>query len=350
MKKLIFTALLIAALLIPNTAFVKEKKQPAVKKIPIILDTDIGSEHEDTWALVFILGCPELDLKLVVTSINDVEKKAAYVAKILEMAGRTDIPIGIGVRPGPDEYSWIKSPIKPSKYNWIKFNKWLDGYDISKYPGKIYRDGVEAIVDTIMHSTETVTVLSIAPLPNISAALKLNPKIAEKAEFVGMQGSLHTGYDGKENGTTEYNVWAYPKECREVFSAKWNVTIDPLDTCGNFKLEGNDYKRLADSKNQLVIAAVEQYRIWLSTDLANYEYGKETGTTALFDTLTSLMVFKRDNFNYLQTGLKVTDDGFTVTDDESTKLINCSMEIKNKKITECKELIINRMLNSPFKK
>ena len=48
------------------------------KKIPVIYDSDIGDDIDDTWALGFILQCPELDVKLVVGD-ND---KPVYRAKI----------------------------------------------------------------------------------------------------------------------------------------------------------------------------------------------------------------------------------------------------------------------------
>ena len=36
------------------------------KKIPVILNTDIGGDIDDSWALSFLLRSPELDTKLVV--------------------------------------------------------------------------------------------------------------------------------------------------------------------------------------------------------------------------------------------------------------------------------------------
>ncbi|MFH1265900.1 MAG: twin-arginine translocation signal domain-containing protein, partial [Planctomycetota bacterium] len=42
-------------------------------KIPVILDTDIGGDIDDTWALVMLLKSPEFDVKLVTSdSGNDV--------------------------------------------------------------------------------------------------------------------------------------------------------------------------------------------------------------------------------------------------------------------------------------
>ena len=60
------------------------------KPIPVILDTDIGTDVDDVWALVFLLCCPELDLKLVTTSTGDTEYRARIAAKVLmSWAGRT---------------------------------------------------------------------------------------------------------------------------------------------------------------------------------------------------------------------------------------------------------------------
>ncbi len=47
-----------------------------------------------------------------------------------------------------------------------------------------------ALIDTIMASPEPVTLLAIDPLPNIGEALRREPRIAERARFVGMHGSL----------------------------------------------------------------------------------------------------------------------------------------------------------------
>ena len=57
--------------------------------IPVILDTDIGLDVDDIWALAHLLNCPELDVKLITTCTGDTAYRAALVAKMLELAGRT---------------------------------------------------------------------------------------------------------------------------------------------------------------------------------------------------------------------------------------------------------------------
>ena len=67
-----------------------------MRRIPVILDTDIGDDIDDTWALALMLKCPELDVKLVVSDTGDTTYRAKIIAKMLEVAGRTDIPVGVG--------------------------------------------------------------------------------------------------------------------------------------------------------------------------------------------------------------------------------------------------------------
>ena len=48
----------------------------AAQKIPIILDTDLGNDNDDNWAIATILAHPKLDLKLLITDSFNTIKKA----------------------------------------------------------------------------------------------------------------------------------------------------------------------------------------------------------------------------------------------------------------------------------
>ena len=73
--------------------------------------------------------------------------------------------------------------------------------------------GVGAMIDAIMKSPEPITVICICPMPNMMEALKREPRIAQKARFVGMHGSIRKGY-GKPQPDAEWNVKANPKACQ----------------------------------------------------------------------------------------------------------------------------------------
>ena len=149
--------------------------------LPVIIDTDVGTDVDDMWALAFALRCPELDIRLITTCTGDVEYRAALVAKLLEVAGRTDIPIGLGLP--------LDSAPEPQK-------AWIEDYQLNLYPGVVIEDGVGAICDTINQSENPVTIIAIGPLPNIAAALQRAPSIIENSKFIGMHGSLRIGYLG----------------------------------------------------------------------------------------------------------------------------------------------------------
>jgi len=98
-----------------------------IKKIPVILDTDIGDDIDDTWALSFLLRSPELDLKLVVGDKGRCEYRAKLIAKLLENAGRTDVPVGVGAE------------IKSDQGEEGGQAAWVQGYDLGSYPGRFTR-------------------------------------------------------------------------------------------------------------------------------------------------------------------------------------------------------------------
>ncbi|MCP4542044.1 MAG: nucleoside hydrolase [Chloroflexi bacterium] len=283
------------------------------KKIPVILDSDIGTDIDDTWALAMLLKSPELDVRLIVTGTGDTTYRAKIVAKMLEIAGRTDIPIGIGI---------------PFENTANRQAAWVKGYDMSSYPGLIHEDGVGAIVDMIMNSLEPVTLVGIGPLPNISAALKREPRIAERARFVGMHGSIRRGYGGSKEPAAEYNVVCDPQACREVFAAPWDVTITPLDTCGIVRLAGKRYQAVRDCSDPLVQAVIENYRIWVKNTKWAQGIDPSTESSILFDTVAVYLVVSENLLVMEEWGIRVTDRGYTVVDDDAN-LINCAVDWKD---------------------
>ena len=62
----------------------------AAAPIPVIVDTDIGQDMDDSWSLAFMAGRPDLfDIKLVVSATRDTHGRAQIIAKYLDAIGRT---------------------------------------------------------------------------------------------------------------------------------------------------------------------------------------------------------------------------------------------------------------------
>ncbi len=275
------------------------------KKIPVILDTDIGGDIDDTWALAMMLKRPELDVKLICSDTANTEYRSGLIAKLLEVAGRTDIPVGVGLKQEPRPQNQAA---------------WLNGYDLTAYPGVVYYDGVQAIIDTIMNAPEPITLICIGPVPNIAEALRRTPEIAGRAHFVGMHGSIRKQHHGKPGAIAEWNVVADAKSCREVFAAPWlSRTITPLDTCGVVQLTGGHYRRAANCDEKLQQAVIENYHVWIKN--VNWFQGDVlTQSSILFDTVAIHLACSQDFLEMRPMKIAVTDDGMTVEDPNGVEM------------------------------
>lgn len=284
-------------------------------RVPAILSTDIGDDIDDTWALALALNCPELDLKLVIGDYGRRLERAALIAKFLEAARRTDVPVGVG----------CESPCK------AQFNqaRWIEGYDLKKYPGKVYDDGIGAMIDIILASAEPVTLICIGPVPNIADALRREPRIVEKAKFVGMHGSIYRGYGGNPQPSAEWNVVCNPAACRAALGASWPVLITPLDTCGLVVLKGDKYAKVRDCPLPATSALIENYRVWATArNAAGAKYDPDKASSTLFDTVAVYLAVAEDLCEIESVPIRVDDNGMTVKDSAGTT-IRAALRWKN---------------------
>jgi inosine-uridine nucleoside N-ribohydrolase len=260
------------------------------ERISVILDTDIGDDIDDTWALVMLLKSPELDLKLVTTTFGKADYRAKIAAKLLTLAGRTDVPVGLGAG-GRDGTGGQAG--------------WIDGYDLGRYAGKVHQDGVQAIIDLINTSPRPITLISIGPSNTLAEALARDPGIASKAIFVGMQGSVRKGYDGGPV-SAEWNVKCNIPAAQKALLAPWRRTvITPLDTCGLISLKGERFARLRASHDPLVVALLENYRLWAN----KATIGELRESSVLFDTVAVYLALPGESPHLTMENLRIAIAG-----------------------------------------
>lgn len=298
----LFEVIRLAAIVVFFSGCAADKNRRTAKPapIPVIFDTDIGDDIDDTWALGFLLRCPELDLKLAIGDNGKPEYRAKLLAKFLETAGRSDVAIGVGLDVNPK--------------NSERQLAWIKDYELKKYLGRVRQDGVQAIIDTIMKSPTPVTIIAVGPVQNIAEALKREPRIAKRAKFVGMHGSVRVGYGNSKTAAAEYNVKLAPQACQAVFTAPWDVTITPLDTCDQLGLRGEKYQRVYESKDQIASAIITNYRLWAKARGQGSPEGVPIRSTTLFDVVAVYLAFSEDWCGMEELGIRVTDEGFTVAD------------------------------------
>jgi inosine-uridine nucleoside N-ribohydrolase len=303
---------------------------------PVILDTDIGTDIDDTWALAMLLRCPELDLRLVTTATGDTRYRAQIVAGMLAAGGRDDVPIGIGVPTTLFE----GVPERPQ-------GRFADRASLEAYAGGVHEDGVGALIDCILGCDEPVTLITIGPMTNIGAALERAPRITERARLVGMLGSVYGMGDvlgdrpNRSKGPVpEYNVICDVPACRAAFRAPWETTITPLDTCGEIVLRGDRYRRVVERDSLLLRAVLDNYEEWHDSWLAAgppWSDGLEQldshfadggadvpfwrrSSTVLFDTVAVYLGYDESLLNIERLPIELGDDGVTRVADDAPEL------------------------------
>ena len=261
---------------------------------PVLLDTDLGTDIDDTWALAMLLNSPEIDLKAVVTTHGDVDYRAALVARLLELGAQNNVPIGTGVGSGTLE----RHPQRA----------WLDGYSLDEYASEVHRDGAALLIETVLGSAEPVTVLTIGPASTVAAALEREPRIAENARFVGMHGAIRRGYRGSPDPVPEYNVFVDVAAFRTVLAAPWPIVLTPLDTCGDVVLRDTRYQRfLHEAPGDLAAAVRANYRAWAAT----FDAGDlpDRRSTTLYDTVAVHLAYTTEFLEMEQLPISLADDG-----------------------------------------
>jgi len=266
-------------------------------QIPVIIDTDIGQDFDDSWAVSVSLASPELDIKLILTAAHNATGRAQIVAKFLQTIGKTDIDVGIGI----------------SQDNYVgPLYGWASDYDLSSYPGTLYTDGIGAAIDIINASPTNVTIIAIAPTGNLQSMLERAPSVASKVNIVAMSGSVYKCYGNASGACPEYNVDENIPASQAVYTAGWNMLTTPLDTCGVATVYGTDY--------QTLLAANNSQNILVQTLLMNYVYWHDhggggnpsSGSTTLYDAVAAYLTYSnRADVNIEPVKLVVTDKGVT---------------------------------------
>ncbi|MHC4712842.1 MAG: nucleoside hydrolase [Planctomycetota bacterium] len=278
--------------------------------VPVILDTDIGGDIDDTWALGMLLGLSQrVDPRLVVTATSDTRARAALVAKILERLGRSDIPVGIGAR--DDDQPLAQAA-------------WVGDWKLSDYTGPVREDGIAAMIEAVLDSPRPVTIVAIGPQTNIAEALRREPRIAESARFVAMAGGVYQGYGGKGTRDAEYNIRHDVAAAREVLAAPWQITWTPLDTCRTVVLSGEKYIRVRDSSAPIARVVIENYDAW--THRGGFA---ADSSSVLFDTVAVYLAFDESLLEMKTVGITIDDEGHTLPD-ENGRPVRCGLAWKDR--------------------
>jgi inosine-uridine nucleoside N-ribohydrolase len=170
----------------------------------IIIDTDIGDDVDDAFALALAVKSPELQVLGISTAFGETEIRAQIVDRFMEEVGRPDIPVLAGKATG-------KTPMSQRSYAEFLLAQ------IRKYPGEI-------------------TLIAIGPLMNIGETIDRDAGTFRKLKrVVIMGGSVRRGYG--EYGYNdhvppmpEWNILNDVKSAQKLFASGVPLFVMPLDS------------------------------------------------------------------------------------------------------------------------
>ncbi len=253
-------------------------------KIPVILDTDIGTDIDDAFALALIMNSPELQLLGVTTVSGDTAARARLAARFMWEAGGKwrQVPVAAG-RPGTAQ------PIEQTR--------WADGF-VS--PQILKESAVDFLRGQFHHRPGEITLIAIGELSNVAALLKADPVVAKKIKrIVLMGGAIARGYEAGSKPDPEWNIKSNPAAAQAVFSSGIPIVMAPLDVTAMLGLDAAARSRIFQHGTPITSTLAALYRLW----------NKET--PILFDPMAVALVIDPTLCQTKDLAIEVDDQGFT---------------------------------------
>lgn len=249
----------LAVLLVAFLAFVTANLLHA-QKIKVIVDQDArGPATTDMQSILIFLQSDKFDVLGVTTVSGDqwVREETARTLRLLEIAGRTDVPVVQGA-----EFPLLNSKEETERWEALygKFRYKGCWSDFSKSPPgtpAAFRAGYHEpdVIPTLVEGTPRtkpidehaanfivrmvrkypgeVVIWAGGPLTNIALALRLDPQVATLAKELVLMGSGMYANNGGINsidGRREFNWWFDPEAVRIVMRSPWKkIVITPID-------------------------------------------------------------------------------------------------------------------------
>ena len=191
-----------------------------MKRVKIILDTDIGDDIDDAFALAFAINHPEIELLGVTTVFKHTQSRARQVKKYLDVVGRLDIPVYQGISdPRLEEIHYFKND-QPSQDGIVYPPQYEPSYGI-------YHVNQMHAVDFLIHQAKVnqgdLVIVPIGPLTNIAKAIEKDRTFKDNIKKIVLMGGWTT------NPTPEWNILCDPEAADIVFSSGIDVYCVGLD-------------------------------------------------------------------------------------------------------------------------
>lgn len=242
-------------------------------RIPVILDTDIGSDIDDAVCLGYLLRQPRCELLGITTVSGQPRLRAAMADAICQAAGRKDIPIHAGHDLGLVSRT-VFQPEVPQAQILTRF--------AHRTPESFAeRTAVDFLRQQIHQRPGEITLLAIGPMTNLALLFNMDPDCVRLLKrVVLMCGVFHAPPPGW--GHSEWNARLDPHATQVVYQSRvaehWSVGLDVTFACKRPSADTIAAFRSAGGPLEVVAAATD---IW----------GKHAHNVIFHDPLTAALLF-----------------------------------------------------------
>jgi purine nucleosidase len=253
----------------------------------IIIDTDIGDDVDDAFAVALALRSPELEILGITTTFGDTETRAKLLDRLLGEVGRADIPVAVGM-PTPAN-------------NHLTQRRYAEGGHFARAS---HPKAVDFILEQIRRYPGQITLVAIGPLMNVGAVIEKDPETFRKLQrVVLMGGSIYRGYGDMgyfppHGPQPEWNILNDIPSAQKLFASGVPIYVMPLDST-QLKLDEVRRAILFQSGTPLTDALTLLYHQW----------GQETPT--LFDVMTVAYILNPKLCPVQPMRIRVDDKGCT---------------------------------------
>jgi inosine-uridine nucleoside N-ribohydrolase len=199
--------------------------------IRALVDCDPG--QDDAVALLLALASPELEVLGITTVAGNqtIDKVTANALRVLELAGRDDVPVAAGAdRPLVRELVVAADAHGESG---------LDGPELPTPRRRpLGQNAVDFLAERLLSVEQPPTIVALGPLTNLALLLAHHPEAAGRiARVVLMGGAIG---EGNMTASAEFNVWTDPEAAARVFGSGLDVTMVGLDVTNRAVLPPGD--------------------------------------------------------------------------------------------------------------
>lgn len=253
---------------------------------PVIIDTDIGDDVDDAFAVDLALASPELHLLGITSAWGDTALRARMLDRMLCETGRGDIPVHTGV-PTKTGAAFTQAP-------WARA-----GVE------RPHTDGVAFLLEQIKAHPGEITLLALGPLTNIGAAIDRDPATFRKLKrVVLMGGAIHRGYGAPDaKPEPEYNIARDPAAAQKLVRSGVPLFFLPLDST-QIKFDDAKHAQLATISTPMTDT--------LQVLVAEWRHGSHQPKPTLFDAVAAAYAIDPASCPMTPLHLEIDDKGMTL--------------------------------------